>query len=440
MSIPFQFLHRAVFGPKVEWLAHSGALGPWAKPSSCVDWLWDTLPPYAPLPEFKPELMVPEDLAEQQRLMQEADSFVLYNRILTPMVELDNPIRERVALFWHHHMPTTKGRTVEHGIHHWEIYRRYGLGNLRDLLLETLSSPAMMRFLDLRYSRKQNPNENFSREFLELHTLGEGHYTLEDVKEAARAMTGYGYKAEPPFDRILDPAMHDEGIKNIFGHQGNFDVEDIVDLVLERPQTARHIAGSALRFFCSDDPPEEMIEDCAKAFLDSAYDMKTLLEAMFRHPNFKGTSLGTRVKTPIELLVSFQRQLGLRTVGLKTNWHFLVQCGQLFFDPPSVAGWPGGDTWLQGDRLLHRLFLPSAMLDIANRSMPRGSLVYKVSSRWLKAEKRGYRYLADARWDEDAYRKALARHGLAESEWLLGENAALAATRDILQDSRYQHC
>ena len=181
----------ANFSPKIEWLADQSAgipaNGGW---SDLVKWIWKSLPDYTPLPtEYSPSLMTEDDVVEEERLMNQDKLMAFLNVWLSRMVEEDNSMREKVALFWHHHIPCGTGHKVDHVRLLLEIYREYGLGNLRDLLVAVAANPAMMYFLDGHHAHKDNPNENFSRELMEIFNLGEGAYTLQDVKKAERAFT-----------------------------------------------------------------------------------------------------------------------------------------------------------------------------------------------------------------------------------------------------------
>jgi uncharacterized protein (DUF1800 family) len=357
------------------------------------------------------------------------------------MVEESNPLREKIALFWHHHLPSTGGREVGHAKQLLEIFRNQGLGNLKGLLQAVITTPAFQRFLDLRGSHKDRPNENFAREFLELHTLGEGNYDLNDVKEAARAFTGFNYQSKPPYHFILDHLAHDSGEKNFMGKRGNLGGNEVIDIILNQPATAKHIATSFLHFFFSDNPSESIIAHCTDIYRKSGYEMVALINAMLDHPDFSSPIyFRKRVKTPVELLVGLQRQIGLRLVGQKTLRYFFMKCGHWPFHPPTVAGWRGGIYWLQGEKLLYRTFLPGAFLAIANRSIPRESLEYKVTSRLYSASKRKLRYFADAVWEEHILFERLESAGISISEWLLNKENGQKSVEMLIRDPEYQYC
>jgi uncharacterized protein (DUF1800 family) len=221
----------------------------------------------------------------------------------------------------------------------------------------------------------------------------------------------------------MDLDAFDDGQKTILGKRNNFNGEGVIDLVLEKKQTAIHITTSLLNFLVSDHPSQEMIHDCSEIYFSSNYNMLTLLNAVFSHKAFGNPkNKYNKIKTPVELLVSFQRQTGLRTVGLKTSYFFLRYTGQELFNPPNAAGWPGGKDWFRGERLLHRLYLPGTLLEIANRKFAKRSLTYKLQSRISLPNKRQYRYYADAIWSEELFYKLLKNNNLSVSEWLLGAN------------------
>jgi uncharacterized protein (DUF1800 family) len=412
-------ISSACFSPKLQWLNAEVNNIP-----RDINWVFNTIPKYMPLIENQPKVLFPEELEEEKRIIKQQEREAYLYAWMNAMVESDNPLREKMALFWHHHIPCTGGKNTDHTKLLLEILRKHGLGNLRDLLVELISTPALMRYLDLQGSSKISPNENFAREFLELYTLGEGNYSLLDVKETARAFTGRRYdKKQFPYTFFMDLDAFDDGQKTILGKRDNFNGEGVIDLVLEKKQTAIYITTSLLKFLVSDHPSQEMIHDCSEIYFSSNYNMLTLLNAVFSHNAFGNPkNKYNKIKTPVELLVSFQRQTGLRTVGLKTSYFFLRYTGQELFNPPNAAGWPGGKDWFRGERLLHRLYLPGTLMEIANRKFAKRSLTYKLQSRISLPNKRQYRYYADAIWSEELFYKLLKNNNLSVSEWLLGAN------------------
>jgi len=442
MSFQYHFLNRLVFGAQLEWLKDGNSLQIWNNMSFCRSWLWDTLPQYKALPlRYKPRVMVKEDRFDQERLAALDPKMTLLMQWIEVMVEESNPLREKVALFWHHHLPSAGGREVGHTRQLLEVFRKQGLGNLKELLNEVIKTPAFQRFLDLRGSHKDRPNENFAREFLELHTLGEGNYDLKDVKEAARAFTGFNYQSKPPYHFILDHLAHDFGKKDFLGKNGDLGATEVIDIILNQKATAKHIATSFLHFFFSDNPSPSIIAHCTHNYRISGYEMTALINAMLDHPDFSSPiHFGKRVKTPVELLVGLQRQLGFRLIGQKSLRYYLMKCGHRPFNPPTVAGWKGGIYWLQGEKLLYRTFLPGAFLDIANRSIPRQSIAYKVISRIYLPSRRKLRYFSDAVWDKSRLFERLSSSDISISEWLLSKDNGQNSVRMLISNPDYQYC
>jgi uncharacterized protein (DUF1800 family) len=358
------------------------------------------------------------------------------------MVTLDNPIREIVALFWHHHIPSGRGHKVEHGQLLLDIYRKHGLGYLRPLLVKMAANPAIMYFLDGHHSHKNNPNENFPRELLELFTLGEGNYTEKDVYEAARAFTGRRFDHDNfPYALYIDKEAFDTRPKTFIGHTRNFDGEDIIDILLAQPATAFHIARSILIFFGTEEPLEEHIKGFGGFYFKNDFHTGRLLKYMFSQAWFYDSPyMNNKVKTPVELLVGLQRKTGLRTLGIKTMDFFLKACGQSLFSPPNVGGWPSGDKWLNGNELIYRLFLPKALIGIANRNSPKVSVNYKINSRVYHNQLRAYRYMADAIFDQQKFNEVLSGKEITFSHWLgVQSSRNISSLIDCITHPDYQY-
>jgi uncharacterized protein (DUF1800 family) len=403
--------------------------------------LLDSIEEYSPLEEGVFDFAEgTEGFEEQSRLLRVDRWNSLLHNWLGTMVDAENPLREFVALFWHHHMPSMTGKRFEQAQSLLELYRRNGLGQLRDLLVPMSENPAMMYFLDSHWSHKDNPNENFPRELMELFTLGEGSYTYEDVKEASRAFTGRRFDhSGPPFSFFIDETAFDDGEKTIFGKTGHFNGNDVIDLILEKHECARHIARSLIQFFLTEDPPEILVEDTADAYRGSGYVLAEALKCLFSHPEFtRGNH--RKVKTPVELLVYLQRKTGLRIKGLKSSKNFLGLCGQWLFNPPNVAGWPKGKGWLQGQMLLHRIFLSSALIEVSNRSKSRRSLSYRIQSRMEKPNLRTLRYIYDAEFDQQRLTERLSEKGFSLSRWLIGMELPDNGLFSVLQNMEHQYC
>jgi len=433
-------INRVSFGPKLEWLNNDNKLI-LENRNSALEWLFATIPQYKSLSEKKNFYFILGESSEQIRLRQQDPNESLINDWLNAMVELDNPIREISALFWHHHIPCAKGN--DHHKHSrllLEIYREYGLKDLRTLLIKISENPAMMYWLDGHHSHKDNPNENFSRELMELYTLGAGHFTFQDVKEASRAFTGRRFDhVNYPFAMYIDKNAFDNNPKTILGKTGNWDGPDVIDIILSKKQTARHISKSTLIFFLGQLPPDAIIDGCAKVYFDSGYIFETLLKHIFYSPWFYDQGYkNNKVKTPVELLVSLQRKTGMRCVGIKTINYFLRNCGQRLFQPPSVPGWPDGEDWLVGDELVHRVFLPKAFLKIANRTVERSSFIYKLISRLEHRHLRRIRYTSDCIFNENKFQETLKKYGIKPGSWMNNDSIAGNKLSNILTHPKHQ--
>ena len=275
-----------------------------------------------------------------------------------------NALREKMALFWHGHF-ACRVRNPGAIQQYLNTIRQHALGKFSDLLMAVSKEPAMLQFLNNQQNRKNAPNENFAREVMELFTLGRGNYTEHDIKDAARAFTGWGFSAENEF--LFRPNQHDDGPKTIFGQTGNFTGEDVIRLLLAKKQTARFVMGKLYRFLVDDQVADATtnarIDTLADRFYASGYDIADLLETIltadwFYDPRY----VGTRIKSPVELLAGMQHTLDI-TFGQKQSIIFIQRTlGQVLLYPPNVAGWPGGRNWIDSSSLLFRMQLPNVLL------------------------------------------------------------------------------
>jgi uncharacterized protein (DUF1800 family) len=275
------------------------------------------------------------------------------------MVSTDFPLLEKTTLFWHGHFATHLDNPYfDQKL--LNILRTNALGNFSDLLRAVSKSAAMLQFLNNQQNKKQHPNENFAREVMELFTLGRGHYTEDDIKEAARAFTGWGYDDYGEF--IFRPRQHDDGVKKFLGREGNFNGDDILNIILEQKQTAIFITQKIYRFFVSDERIDDRhVTALANGFFKSYYDISALLKNIFTADWFYSTqTVGAKIKSPVELLVGYQRMLPMQFDNHKTVINLQRVLGQYLFNPPNVAGWPGGRSWIDSSSLVIRMRLPEA--------------------------------------------------------------------------------
>jgi uncharacterized protein (DUF1800 family) len=272
------------------------------------------------------------------------------------MIATDSPLTERMTLFWHNHF-TSSLRKVKWPAALYRqnlLLRQHALGNFGTLLHAIARDPAMLIYLDGQQNRRDKPNENFARELLELFTLGEGHYAERDIKEAARAFTGWMVdRRDGRF--IVNPRQHDGGEKTFLGARGTFDGDDILRIVLAHPRTAEYITEKLWHEFVSDTPDPTEVERLAGIFRQASYELHPLLQALFSTAAFRDPrNRGTLVKSPVDLVIGTVRQFDIPIAEERNLVRAGIVLGQDLFDPPNVKGWPGGTTWITSSTLLTR--------------------------------------------------------------------------------------
>ena len=276
------------------------------------------------------------------------------------MISTTSPQTERLVLFWHNHFATgfssINNQAISMARQHL-MFREFGSGNFRQLLKQIIRDPAMLNYLDNNNSNKSKPNENLARELMELFSLGEGNYTEQDVKNAARALTGYAIEGTNDQRFMFRYWAHDDSVKSIFGKTGKFNGDDLIDLILAQPAAAHFITAKFWHELVSNAKPQnEQLEPHAVAFRESDYDIKTLYTSLLLSDDFwHKDNRATIVQSPVSLTIGTIRSTGI----LPSDWQILpstlAQMGQQLFDPPNVAGWPGGGAWVTPGRLLTRL-------------------------------------------------------------------------------------
>ena len=274
---------------------------------------------------------------------------------LGQMINSPQQLREKMGLFWHGHFAT---RTVNIFYQQklLDIIRTNALGNFGDLLKAVSKSASMINFLNNNQNRKDHPNENFAREVMELFTLGRGNYTENDVKESARAFTGWG--AEFNGDFVFRERQHDEGQKTFLGKTGHFDGDDILKIILEQKQTALFITRKIYRYFVNTDADQDKVEWLANRFFQH-YDIEKLMTDIFTSDWFYSEkNIGARIKSPVELIAGIRRMLPMQIDNEASQLLLQRLLGQILFYPPNVAGWPGGKNWIDSSTLMMRLRIP----------------------------------------------------------------------------------
>ena len=282
---------------------------------------------------------------------------------LTRMIYSPHPLQEKITLFWHNHFATSitkPGENARYMLGQYELMRRHALGSFAELLRAMSTDPAMLIWLDGRDSKKGNPNENYARELMELFSLGIGNYTEKDIREAARAFTGWeiqGTKA------VFNPRQHDDGQKTVLGQTGPWKPDDIVRICLQRKSCPSFMVGKLYHFLVSETVPAtpELLAPLAEQFKKSGYDFGALVKTVLSSNLFFSPLVyRTRVKSPVDFVLNIVRGLEGK-VGTTALAVALEQLGQSVFAPPSVKGWDGGRTWLNGQTLLFRQNLALAL-------------------------------------------------------------------------------
>ncbi|WEJ60168.1 DUF1800 domain-containing protein [Devosia sp. FJ2-5-3] len=274
---------------------------------------------------------------------------------LDRMVRSNRPLEEKMTLFWHGHFATSEEKLRDYRKMQLQLdtLRKGATGNFGDLLIAVAKDPAMLVFLDAAQNVKGAPNENFGREVMELFTMGVGNYTEDDIREAARAFTGWG---NDDLTFVVDPDKHDGGTKRFLGREGNFSGEDILRIILEQKQTATYIASALYRFFVRDQLSPDFAEQLGDLLRDNSYEIAPFLTAIFLSEDFYSeASVGTHIKSPTELLVSTYRKLGLSELpGIPDPHTVCKTLGQVLLYPPTVAGWGEGRSWITPGLLYER--------------------------------------------------------------------------------------
>ncbi|HCL84861.1 MAG TPA: DUF1800 domain-containing protein [Chitinophagaceae bacterium] len=284
------------------------------------------------------------------------DIFKLNIRWIQEMTGSPAQLLEKMSLFWHGHF-AAKTVNILYDQELLSVIRMHALGNFRDLLLNVGKTAAMIRFLNNNQNKKGHPNENFARELMELFTIGRGHYTETDIKESARAFTGWGANLQGDFN--FRPGQHDEGIKSFFGKTGNLSGEDILEILLEQKQTAIFITRKIYRFFINENADEEKVNVLASRFYESGYDIRDLMIRIFTSSWFYDPeNIGIQIKSPVLWMVGMRRQLPMELGNPALLLVLERLLGQVLFSPPNVAGWPGGKQWIDSSSLMLRMQVP----------------------------------------------------------------------------------
>ena len=294
------------------------------------------------------------------------------------MINTKRPLAEKMALFWHHLLATGISKIGHHTslMNQIELFRRVGMTDLRTVLMEVSKDPAMIYWLDNNENLKGEPNENYGRELLELFSMGAGNYTEDDIKTAARAFTGWTFTQPIPIypqgwypsNFLYREDEHDDSVKIFLGETGRFNGEDIIDIVVKQPATARFISRHLYNFFVADEPQvpawplvppkdPDAIDTLVGVYMDSSGDMRSILSALFNSDFFKEARF-RKVKSPTELVTGVLKLVGTHRspeLGMTSYGGATALMGQELMDPPTVEGWHTGDEWIDGGTLKERV-------------------------------------------------------------------------------------
>ena len=294
------------------------------------------------------------------------------------MLNSQRPLQEKMALFWHHVFATgvTKNQHVMASVNQINTFRRVGMTNMYDILVELAKDPAMIFWLDNNENRNGEPNENWGRELLELFSMGVGNYTERDIKDASRAFTGWTFSQPIPLyphgyypaDFLYDDDDHDDGEKTFLGQTGNLNGEDIIRIIVKQPATARFISRHMYNFFVADEPQvpswntvppqdQDAIDALVAAYMQSDGDIRAMLSALFNSDFFKNARF-KKVKSPVELITGVIKLVGTYQYpapGMVDYSNTARLMGQQLFDPPTVEGWHTGHEWIDGGTLNERV-------------------------------------------------------------------------------------
>ena len=312
------------------------------------------------------------------------------------MATTSAPLREKMALFWHGIFATGYAKVI-HGkalSDQTRMFRTFGMGSFKDLLIQLSKDPAMIIWLDNQDNHNGAINENFGRELLELFTMGAGNYTERDIKECARAFTGWTIAnreymelrsqrdSDWPYGRIAwhfkyHPEDHDDGEKEFLGQRGRFNGEDIIHIICQQEATARFISRHLYSFFVSDEPPipewrytpptnPEAIDELTRVYFDSNYDISAMLRALFNSSYFQSQdSWYSKVKSPVELVAGVLRlteEFNRPRREIIDRYFQASYMGQFLNNPPSVEGWHQGTDWLDTGTLVERVNFASQQI------------------------------------------------------------------------------
>lgn len=367
-------LNRAGFGGTEEEIQKAIKLGP----QGAVDWLMDF--PDAPAEEQSqtdvPDLSSIEDYPKDYRTLRQMyvgkseqerrELAMKFNRAngqaiqatvqwwMKRMAYGPYPLQEKLTFFWHGHF-TTSAKDERSASAMWqqnELLRRMSAGNFKQFVHQISRDPAMLDYLNNEQNRKQHPNENYAREVMELFTLGIGNYTETDVKQGARAFTGWAHDGD---DFVYRKYFHDDGIKTFLGQTGNFDGDDVIEIIFQQPSCPTFISRELFAWFAKPDPDPAVVNSLGQILKQNDWELRPLIRTILTSKIFyQPDTIGVQIKCPVQLVIGTTRQLNVEIPHLRGVGGALQQMGQVPFYPPNVKGWPGGNLWISTSSLFVR--------------------------------------------------------------------------------------
>ena len=317
------------------------------------------------------------------------------------MLDTSRPLEEKMALFWHGHFATAENKVRDYRkmLLQIDMFERHATGNFGDLAVAVAQDPAMLYYLDAGVNVKGAANENFAREVMELFTMGVGHYTEQDVREAARAFTGWNFEN---LDFVVHTALHDDEPKTFLGRTGNFDGVDVLNIILEQPATAEYISTKIYRFFVRDDVSPALTSELGAILRHNEYELRPLLLTMLLSRDFySAASYGAHIKGPVEHVITMLKHLGAEDVpGVPDFNSTTIALGQHLLNPPSVAGWAQGRSWMTPALIQERGNVAFDYLFPDVTSFRDPNLLYRSSGIVGERLRRGYDFMSATALDD----------------------------------------
>jgi len=371
-------LRRTAFGYRTADWKHWSDLGEKGALKALVD--YDSIPTH--IPELTTDsyggLVAPNDTDSLKR-------YWLYRFAETP-----RPLEETMTLFWHGHFATSDYK-VQNPSMEWRqnrLFRKHAMGSFRDMIGAVATDPAMLVWLDGNNSTKKAPNENFSRELLELFSMGvDGGYSETDVKEGAKCFTGWSYDDDRS-KLTFHPDRYNGDSKNYLGSKGELDMEQVLNIVAAHPSTAKFLSKKLFEFFVHDNPPPEELDRLCAVYFKSKYNIRELVRAILTSPHFYSQeALYSRVKMPVQYTVMAVKTLDIPYKWISDMQSYADNMGQELFNPPNVKGWKMGNSWINTNTLTSRLNFATHVVDqLRYRGLVKDTVKAGLASNGLNAD------------------------------------------------------